>query len=101
MNKEQHAQQVAGHSLEIYQVLQERQRQLEKFGPQNRPPFEWFLILSEEVGEVAKECVELQFKDATTPADFWEERYYKEMVEVAAVALAAIQNYNQRKAAQQ
>lgn len=87
------------HITEIKDVMRERQRQKDKFGPQNRPPFEWFLILSEEIGEMAKELVELQFKDATTPADFWEERYYKELTESVAVGLAAMQNYNQRKRA--
>jgi NTP pyrophosphatase (non-canonical NTP hydrolase) len=84
------------HSRELDDVFTERHRQLRKFGPQNRPPFEWFLILSEELGEVAKECVEMQFDDAKHPyAD--PERYYKELTEVAAVALAAMQNFNQRR----
>lgn len=102
MTADQIGKAIFAHADEIKDVLKERQRQLDKFGPQDRPPFEWFLILSEEVGEVAKECVEIQFDDAKHPhAD--PERYYKEMVEVAAVALAALQNYNQRKrkAAQQ
>ncbi|MDO7849918.1 hypothetical protein Q5H92_26400 [Hymenobacter sp. M29] len=87
------------HARELSDVFSERARQLRKFGPQNRPPFEWFLILSEEVGEVAKECVEIQFDDAAHPhAD--PERYYKELTEVAAVALAAMQNFNQRRASQ-
>ncbi|MGY2133633.1 hypothetical protein ACW9KT_15495 [Hymenobacter sp. HD11105] len=83
------------HAPIIKDILIERVRQLNKFGPQNRPPFEWFLILSEEVGEVAKECVEMQFDDANHPRAN-PQAYRKELVEVAAVALAALQNFDQR-----
>lgn len=100
MNTETLAQDVtiqeAAHHRELKDVFKERLRQLEKFGPQNRPPYQWFLILSEEVGEVAKECVEMEFDDAAHPHAY-PERYYKELTEVAAVALAAMQNFNQRR----
>jgi hypothetical protein len=98
MKLQGHYTQLTQHIQEVYDVMKERTRQLEKFGPQDRPPFEWFLILSEEIGEVAKECVEIQFDDAKHPhAD--PERYYKELTESVAVGLAAMQNYNQRKRA--
>ncbi|MGI4875257.1 MAG: hypothetical protein ACRYFX_29220 [Janthinobacterium lividum] len=84
------------HSRELGDVFKERARQLRKFGPQNRTPQQWFLILSEEVGEVAKECVELEFDDTNHPHAN-PDNYYKELTEVAAVALAAMQNYNQRR----
>ncbi len=101
MNNESVPQEVTtledAHLRELSDVFNERARQLRKFGPQNRPPYQWFLILSEEVGEVAKECVEIEFDNAAHPhAD--PERYYKELTEVAAVALAAMQNFNQRRA---
>ncbi|TGD83400.1 hypothetical protein EU557_03425 [Hymenobacter wooponensis] len=83
------------HADVIKDVLTERVRQHNKFGYQNRPPFEWFLILSEEVGEVAKECVEMQFNDASHPHSN-PAAYRKELVEVAAVALAALQNFDMR-----
>ncbi|MFD2787964.1 nucleoside triphosphate pyrophosphohydrolase family protein [Hymenobacter rubripertinctus] len=87
---------IMDHHQEIHDVMGERLRQLEKFGPQNRPPSQWFLILAEEFGEVAKECVEMEFNDANHPhAD--PDRYYKELVETVAVGLAALQNYNQRR----
>lgn len=85
-----------GHAKEIFDVLKERARQDAKFGPQDRPPFEWFLILSEEVGEVAKECVEMQFNDASHPNSN-PEAYYKELTETVAVGLAAMRNFNARK----
>ncbi|GAA4353778.1 hypothetical protein GCM10023185_14690 [Hymenobacter saemangeumensis] len=98
MTHEQYNGLLIGHIDEVKDAFRERQRQLDKFGPQNRTPTEWFLILSEEVGEAAKECVEMQFDDANHPhAD--PDRYYKELTEVVAVGLAAMQNYNQRKRA--
>lgn len=87
---------MAAHGQELADVMRERKRQLNKFGPQNRAPFEWFLILAEEVGEVAKECVEMQFNDASHPHSN-PEAYYKELTEAVAVGLAAMQNFNQRK----
>ena len=84
------------HAEIMDQIMTERVRQLNKFGWQNRPPFEWFLILSEEVGEVAKECVEIQFDDEKHPKAN-PEAYRKELIEVAAVAIAALLNFDQRK----
>jgi NTP pyrophosphatase (non-canonical NTP hydrolase) len=85
------------HVPQIADIMQERVRQDNKFGPQDRPPVEWFLILSEEVGEVAKECVEIQFNDEAHPyANL--ANYRKELVETAAVALAALLNFDMRSA---
>jgi hypothetical protein len=79
------------HQQELIDVLQERTRQLDKFGPQDRPPIEWHAIMAEEMGEMAKEVVE------HTLANKSDEDYYKELKEAVAVGLAAMQNYNQRK----
>ncbi|SHJ75316.1 hypothetical protein SAMN02745146_0074 [Hymenobacter daecheongensis DSM 21074] len=81
------------HRAVMHDVWLERVRQIEKFGWQNRPPFEWKIILDEEVGEVSHEVCEVYFQGGE-----FSEKYRKEMVEVAAVALAAIQNYDYRKA---
>lgn len=92
------AAQLLRHLPQIADAMQERVRQDAKFGPQDRPPVEWFLILSEEVGEVAKECVEIQFNDAAHPyANL--ANYRKELVETVAVGLAALLNFDTRAAA--
>lgn len=88
--------QLLRHLPQIADSMKERARQDNKFGPQNRPPVEWFLILSEEVGEVAKECVEIQFNDEAHPfANL--ANYRKELVEVVAVGLAALLNFDMRE----
>ncbi|GGG33268.1 hypothetical protein [Hymenobacter glacieicola] len=86
--------QAEAHKEIIQEVLLERVRQDNKFGPQNRPPFEWKIILDEEVGEVSHEVCEVYFR-----GEEFSDKYRKELVEVAAVALAALQNYDQRAAA--
>lgn len=59
----------------LVRVLQERDRQQKKWGEQNHNDGKWALILLEELGEFAKDCLEGQDSD-------------QELVEVAAVALA-------------
>lgn len=74
-------------------VLDERQRQNEKWGEQNHSPLEWIAILTEEVGEVAKEAHEFHFGVRGT-TEMIEEKlrmYRKEMIQVAAVAVQAIE----------
>lgn len=83
--------QIMAHHQEIYDVMEERLRQNAKFGPQNHPPMGWHAIMAEEMGEVAKEVVELSFSGKAA------DDYYKELKEAVAVGLAAMQNYNQRK----
>lgn len=65
-------------------VLNERQRQLAKWGEQNHGVADWILILSEEFGEAAKEANEVRFRNAD-PAE-----YRKELIETAAVCIAAL-----------
>lgn len=67
----------------IKDVLKERERQDKKWGPQNHHPERWIIILIEEVGEAGKDLLE---GDAFG--------YRKEMVQVAAVALAAIESFD-------
>lgn len=61
-------------------VQAERERQDVKWGEQNHHPFVWLAILQEEVGEAAKAALE------GCPLD-----YHKEMIQVAAVAVAALE----------
>lgn len=78
------------HSAILNDVLNERQRQNEKFGAdRNQHPFLWNTILGEEVGEVAKGSLDIYFGDNPAAAM---ENYRKELIEVAAVAIAAIQD---------
>jgi transcriptional regulator with XRE-family HTH domain len=69
----------------LVDVLNERQRQNTKFGANRlQHPFVWQVILGEEVGEVAKASLEWEFGSKTLT------HYRKELVEVSAVAIAAI-----------
>ena len=45
----------------LLEIRQERQRQNEKWGPQDNKPIEWIAILTEEVGEAAKEALDYHF----------------------------------------
>lgn len=83
----------------LSEVLDERQRQNEKWGEQNHSPLEWIAILTEEVGEVAKEAHEFHFGVRGT-TEMIEEKlkmYRKEMAQVAAVAIQAIECLDRQK----
>lgn len=65
----------------LQMIRAERIRQDTKWGVQNHPPLGWIAILVEEVGEAAKGVLEgSSFK------------YRDEMIQVAAVAIAAIES---------
>ena len=76
------------HDIEIQSrvleaVLQERQRQDLKFGPNNNhSPERWIVILAEEFGETSNALLEQHMDD-----------YFEEMIQVAAVAFAACECY--------
>ena len=66
----------------ILQAIQdERDRQIVKWDVQRHMPEKWLAILMEEVGEAAKASLEYD------PAS-----YTEEMVQVAAVAIAALED---------
>ncbi len=71
----------------VADVLLERKAQDAKWGVQDHIPLYWLAILGEEVGETNKAVLE---KDWTN--------YREELVQVAAVALAAIENYDRNTA---
>lgn len=77
----------------LNKIQVERQRQLEKWGEQNHSPIEWCAILGEEVGEVNKAALEWHFKHPN--ADI--EEYRKELVQVAAVAVAMLQSLDRNE----
>ena len=64
----------------IGEVINERKKQDEKWGEQNHHPYKWLSILGEEVGEANKAALEGSLL-----------RYREELVQVAAVAIAAIE----------
>jgi NTP pyrophosphatase (non-canonical NTP hydrolase) len=68
-------------------VEAEQRRQTEKWGAQRKhSPLEWLAILTEEVGEVAKEVADGRI------AAFRVQEYRNELIQVAAVAVMAIES---------
>jgi NTP pyrophosphatase (non-canonical NTP hydrolase) len=67
--------------MTIYQeVALERARQDNKWGRQEHSPYGWLTILGEETGEACRAALEGNAR-----------QYRKEMIQVAAVAIAAIE----------
>lgn len=77
------------HQATLFDVLTEvgleRQRQDAKWGQQDHSPERWITILGEEYGEACRGCYEA-WRNGMTLAD-----YRDELVQVAAVAVAAIE----------
>lgn len=67
-------------AIVISQIIDERRRQDEKWGAQHHGPDGWLAILTEELGEVAKAILEGRGFG-----------YRDELIQVAAVAVAAIE----------
>ena len=64
-------------AISFAEVSVERKRQRKKWGEQTHSPEKWLTILLEEVGEVANALLEDDM-----------EGFHKELIEVAAVAVA-------------
>jgi NTP pyrophosphatase (non-canonical NTP hydrolase) len=73
----------------LSEIKEERKRQDKKWGEQNHHPLIWNNILGEEYGEVCKATIEATENDYS--------KYRKELVEVAAVAVAAIESLDRGK----
>jgi hypothetical protein len=77
----------------LFNVLNERQHQDEKWGEQNHHPVRWVGILAEELGEVAKHAIELDWKSQGGDS----EQFHAimdlrgEVVQLAAVAVAFLE----------
>jgi len=69
-------------------IILERKRQDEKWGIQNHDHFTWLSILGEEYGESQKAALENRFGNKSG------DDYRKELIETAAVALAAVECYD-------
>ena len=76
----------------IQLVIQERINQEAKWGVQNHSPIEWCAILMEEVGEMAKEAHEYHFRGKYYKDTGQLQRYEKELIQVAAVALVMLES---------
>lgn len=68
-------------------VANEISRQRQKWGIQDHHPQMWMNILMEEVGEASQAMMEAHFRGGNKGD------YQKELVQVAAVAISAIENY--------
>lgn len=73
------------HSNAIKDVLVERAQQDSKWGVQDHHPMMWIAIISEEIGECAKEALNLH------PYDPDVTNLRQELIQVAAVATAAVE----------
>ena len=76
-------------------IITEREKQDAKWGEQNHSPIEWVSILTEEVGEVAKAALESHFKHKNKDHSYTE--YRKELIQVAAVAIAMIESLDRNE----
>lgn len=71
----------------LLEVAEERARQDDKWGQQDHDPNYWMVILMEEVGEAAHEICGKTLNYTN---------YREEMVQVAAVAVAAIESFDRQ-----
>lgn len=71
----------------IIDTMKERERQHELWGEQNLEKEKWIALIVEEIGEVARACND---KD--------DENYREEMIQVAALAIQAVECYDREKA---
>lgn len=71
-------------------IVRERERQDKRWGEQNHDPFLWMTILGEEYGEACKAALESRFGGGHERENGPEE-YREELIQVAAVAIAAIE----------
>ncbi len=79
------------------EVAAERARQDRLWGEQNHDPQDYFAILSEEIGEVAKEVVEWRFNFEKEKREDRLTFMRHELVQAAAVAVAMIEAIDRRK----
>jgi NTP pyrophosphatase (non-canonical NTP hydrolase) len=78
---------VTGQTFSVLKdVARERQSQDHKWGPQGHDPEMLLAILTEEVGEVAKEIAESRVNPALDAS-----AYREELIQVAAVAICAVE----------
>lgn len=75
----------------LKEVYAERVAQESKWGQQNHHPVEYFAILAEEFGEVAKEVVEHNFCGDVVIKNKRLKAMREELIQTAAVAVAMVE----------
>lgn len=85
------------------EIFKERDRQTEKWGKQEHSTVEWIAILTEEVGEAAKEAVDYHFINSydkrISVVEAQSQRlinYRKELIQVMAVAMQMVEDLDER-----
>ena len=81
----------------LQEIIAERRRQDEKWGQQDHSVVEWVSILAEEFGEAARAGNHYYFMKQKESFDLdtletWKKNYRQELIETAAVCIAAIEN---------
>ncbi len=71
-------------------VLLEGEKQVAKWGIQNRTSFEWMAFLTEEIGELAKAICEYEYRGALSTD------VYKEAIQVATLSLKIAEMFMNR-----
>lgn len=79
------------------EIVLERQRQNKKFGVQDHTPYKWLSIIGEEYGESCEAALELDHTKSVTEFLSKAELLRDELLQVAASAVAAIENIEQMK----
>jgi hypothetical protein len=79
----------------LNEVHLEMEHQRKMWGIQDYAPPEWLMILGEEVGEASKGALEAHFPAYLKYGDFSD--YRRELIQVAAVALQAVESYDRQK----
>jgi hypothetical protein len=81
----------------LLEVEDERRRQDVKWGQQNHSPLEWLAVLVEEIAEAQKPANHLHWHPDTEQRLMALCDYREEMVQIAAVAAAAIESIDRNE----
>lgn len=83
----------------LWTVEEERCRQDDKWGEQNHSPAGWMAVLMEEVGEAAREVAQGWIEPVSLDGHSRRtaERLRQELIQVAAVAVAAIESLDRNE----
>jgi len=84
----------------LIEVLKECSSQEEYWGIQNHHPEKWMNILMEEVGEASKAVLEsfpFQGDQKESNKRYWISEYRDELIQVAAVAISAIDSLDRNE----
>ncbi len=84
------------------ETINERRRQDRKWGEQDHSFVEWISILAEEFGEASRAANHAYFMIQKEEYDFdavqnWIKNYRQELIETAAVCIAAVENLDREQ----